>query len=112
VTEYEKSYKKMFIAYHDLYYAPINNQEPDMSTRQSGHNSRSKYLYSSRHRAVLLSEALGYLETNSAIEPHKADAEVTDPTREACPGGTFLRGKYTGVVDGECRKISQFSSDG
>jgi len=29
-TDYEKSYKKEFIAYYDLYYALINNQVPDM----------------------------------------------------------------------------------
>jgi len=38
-TEYEKSYKKEFIAYMDLYYAPINNQAPDMSIPRSGRNS-------------------------------------------------------------------------
>jgi len=30
-TVYENSYKKEFIAYYDLSYAPINNQAPDMS---------------------------------------------------------------------------------
>ena len=38
-TEYEKSYKKEFIAYYDLYYEPINNQAPDMSIPRSGLNS-------------------------------------------------------------------------
>jgi len=88
-TEYEKSYKKEFIAYYDLYYASINNQAPDMSIPRSGLNSRSKHLYSSRHRADILSDALAYLETDSEIEPPEADAEVTDPTREACPAGIF-----------------------
>ena len=88
-TEYEKSYKKEFIAYYDLYYAPINNQAPDMSIPRSGLNSRSKHLYSSRHRAVILSEALAYIETDSEIEPPEPDAEATDPTREACPAGIF-----------------------
>jgi len=60
-----------------------------MSIPLSGLNSRSKHLYPSRHRAVILSEALVYLETNSEIEPPKADAEVTDPTHEACPAGIF-----------------------
>jgi len=68
-TEYEKSYKKQFIGYYDLYYAPINNQAPDMSIPRSGLNSRSKHLYPSRHRAVILSEALAYLKTDSEIEP-------------------------------------------
>jgi len=86
-TEYEKSYKKEFIAYYDLYYAPINNQAPDMSIPRSGLNSRSKLIYSSRHRAVILSEAPAYLETDSEIEPPEADADVTDPTCEACPAG-------------------------
>jgi len=67
-TEYEKSYKTEFIAYYDLYYAPINNQAPDMSIPRSGLNSRSKHLYSSRHRVVILSEALAYIETDSEIE--------------------------------------------
>jgi len=57
-TEYEKSYKKEFIAYYDLYYAPINDQALDMSIPWSGLNSRSKHLYSSRHKAVILNEAL------------------------------------------------------
>jgi len=43
-TEYEKSYKKEFIAYYDLYYVSINNQAPDMSIPRSGLNSRSKHL--------------------------------------------------------------------
>jgi len=60
-----------------------------MSIQLSGLNSRSKHLYPSRHRAVILSEALVYLETDSEIEPPKADAEVTDPTHEACPAGIF-----------------------
>jgi len=60
-----------------------------MSIPRSGLNSRSKRLYSSRHRAVILSEALAYRETDSEIEPSKADAQVTDPTPEACPAGTF-----------------------
>jgi len=88
-TGYEKSYKKEFIAYYDLYYAPINNQAPDMSIPRSGLNSRSKLIYSSRHRAVILSEGPAYLETDSEIEQPEADAEVTDPTCEACPAGIF-----------------------
>jgi len=86
-TEYEKSYKKKFLAYYDLYYAPINNQVPDMLISQSGLNSRSKHLYSSRHRAVILSEALEYLETDSEIEPPESDTVVTDPTHETCLAG-------------------------
>jgi len=88
-TEYEKSYQKEFIAYYDLYYAPINNQAPDMSIIRSGLNSRSKQIYSTRHRAVIVSEALAYIETDSEIEPREPDAEATDPTREACPAGIF-----------------------
>jgi len=38
-TEYEKSYKKEFLAYYHLYYAPINNQAPDISIPRSGLNS-------------------------------------------------------------------------
>jgi len=30
-----------------------------------------------------------YLETNSEIEPPVSDTQVTDPTPEACPAGTF-----------------------
>jgi len=88
-TEYEKSYKKEFIAYYDLYNAPINNQAPDMSIPRSGLNSRSKHLYSLRHRAVILSEALVYIETDSEIEPPEPDAQATDPTHEACPARIF-----------------------
>jgi len=60
-TAHEKSYEKEFIAYYDLYYAPINNQAPEISIPRSGLNSGSKHLYSLRHRAVILSEALAYL---------------------------------------------------
>jgi len=60
-----------------------------MSIPHSGLNSRSKHLYSSRHRAVILSEALAYIQTNSEIEPPEPDAEAMDPTREACPAGIF-----------------------
>jgi len=62
-----------------------------MSIPRSGLNSRSKHLYSSRHRAVILSEALAYIETDSEIEPPEPDSEVTNPTREACPGGFFYK---------------------
>jgi len=92
-TEYEKSYEKEFIPYYDLYYAPINNQAPDMSILQSGLNRRSKQLYSSRHGAVILSAALAYIESDSAIPPPKPDAEGMDPTREACPPGIFYEAK-------------------
>ena len=47
-TEYEKSYIKEFIVYYDLYYAPIDNQAPDMSIPPCGLNSRSKHRYSLR----------------------------------------------------------------
>jgi len=86
-TEYEKSYKKELIASYDLYYARINNQAPDTSIPRSGLNCRSKHLCSLRHRAVILTEALAYIETNSEIEPPTADAEATDPTCEACLAG-------------------------
>ena len=88
-TEYEKSYKKGFIAYYELYYARINNQAPDMSIPRSGLNSRSKNLYSSRHRPVILSKALAYIESDSDIEPPEPDTEATDPPREASPAGIY-----------------------
>jgi len=88
-TVYEKSYKKEFIAYYHFYYAPINNQAPHIAIPRSGLNSRSKQLYSSRLRAVILSEALAYIETDSEIDPPAPDPEATDPTREACPAGIF-----------------------
>jgi len=47
-TEYEKSSIKEFIAYYYLYYAPIDNQAPDMLILPCGLNSRSKHLYCSR----------------------------------------------------------------
>ena len=81
--------KKEFIAYYDLYYAAINNLAPDMSIQRSGLNSRSKHLYSSRHRAVIPSEALAYIKTDSEIEPPEPDDEATDPTGEAGPRGIF-----------------------
>ena len=61
-----------------------------MSIPQSGLNSVSKHLHFLRHRAVIQSEALAYLETDSEIEPSQPDAEVTDPTRQACPAGSFF----------------------
>jgi len=62
-----------------------------MSIPRSGLNSRSKHLYASRHRAVILSEALAYIETNSEIELPEPDAAATDPTREACPAGILYK---------------------
>jgi len=93
-AEYEKSYKMEFIADYDLYYAPINIQTPDRSIPWSSLTSLSKYLSSSRHRAVILREALAYIETDTEIEPPEPDAEATDPTREACPAGIFMRQIY------------------
>jgi len=92
-TEYEKPYKTEFIAYYDLYHAPINNQAPDMSIGRTGLNSRSQHLYSLRHRAVIRSEALAYIATDSEIEPPEPDAEATDPTCEACSAGIFYEAK-------------------
>jgi len=63
-----------------------------MSIPWTGLNSGSKHVYSSRHRAVILSEALAYIETALEIEPPDPDAEATDPTREACPAGIFYEG--------------------
>jgi len=60
-----------------------------VSIPRSGLNRQSKHLYSLRHTAVILSEALAYIKTDSEIEPPKPDAEATDPTREACPAGIF-----------------------
>jgi len=90
-TEYENSHKKEFIAYYDLYYPLINNQAADMSIPRSGLPSGSKHLYSSRYRAVILSEALAYIENDSEIEPPEADTEATDPTREASRAGIFYK---------------------
>jgi len=72
-----------------------------MSIPQSGLNSRSKHLYSSRLRAVIRSEALAYIETNSEIEPPKADAEATDPTHESCAAGIFYEATIL-----ECWKVN------
>jgi len=60
-----------------------------MSIPWSGLSRQSKHLYSSKHRGVILSEALAYIETDSEIELPEPDAEATDPTREACPAGIF-----------------------
>jgi len=62
-----------------------------MSIPRSIHNRRSQYLYVSRHRAVILTEALAYLETNPEIEPREPDAALTDPTHGACPPGIFYK---------------------
>jgi len=92
-TEYEKSYKKEFILYYDLYYAPINHQAPEMSIPQSGLNRRSKHPDTSRHRGVIQSEALGYLKTDSEIKPPNADAVATDRTRKVCPSIHYTAGQ-------------------
>jgi len=60
-----------------------------MSIPRSRLNTRSNHLYSSRHRAVILSEALAYHETDKEIELPEPEAEVTVPTCEACPAGIF-----------------------
>jgi len=65
-----------------------------MSIPPSGPNSRSKHLYSSRHKLVILRETLAYLETDSEIAPPEADAEFTETTREPCPAGIFMRQIY------------------
>jgi len=57
-TEYQKSYKKEFIVYYNLYYTLINNEAPDMSIPRSGLNIGHKHRDSSRYRAVILREAL------------------------------------------------------
>jgi len=75
--------------YYDRYYAPINERVPDMPIARNGLNLRSKHLYSQRHRAVTLRQALAYLQTDSEMELPGPDAEVTDPTPEACPAGIF-----------------------
>jgi len=114
-TELEKSYKKELIAYYDLYYARINHhQAPDMSIPRSGLNSRSKHLYSARQRAVIQSEALAYIETDSQIEPPDPDAQATDPTREACPAGIFYEAnilKWRKVNAGRFCNLAPMASD-
>jgi len=62
-----------------------------MSIPWSGLNSQSNHIYTSRHRAVVLGEALAYIEADSQIEPPEPDAEATDPTCEACPAGIFYK---------------------
>ena len=104
-TEYEKSYKTEFIASYDLYYAPINNQAPDMSIPCSGLNSRSKDLYFSRQRAVVLSEALAYMETNSEIEPPEPHTVAKHPTCEACPAGNFYEANILDWWKGNLRRF-------
>ena len=52
-------------------------------------NCRSKHLYSARHRAVILCEALAYIVTDSEIEPPEPEPEATDPTHECCPALIF-----------------------
>jgi len=65
-----------------------------MSILRSGLHSESKHLYSWRQGAVILREARVYGKTDSEIEPPKPDAEVMDPTHEACPAGIFMRQIY------------------
>jgi len=86
---YEKSYKKEFIGYYDLYYAPMNAQGPDTPIPRSGLNSRSKHLHGSRQRAITISEALAYIESDSEIEPPDSAAEDIDPTHDESPTGIF-----------------------
>ena len=88
-TEYEKSYKKEFIAYYDLHYAPTNSQAPDTPIPRSSLNSRSKRMHDSRQRAIMVSEALAYIESDSEIEPPEPVAEASDSTLEASPAGIF-----------------------
>ena len=113
-TDYGKSYKKEFLAYYDLYYASINIQAPDMSIPQCCLNSRSKHLYPSRHRAVILCETLVYLKTNCNIEPPKPDGQVTDPTCQAWPAGiSYKANKLEGwkVSGGRFPNVSPMARD-
>ena len=100
-TEYEMSYKKEFIVYYDLYNPPINNQAADVSIPRSGLNCQSKYLYSARHKAIILSKALPDLETDSEIEPLEPDAALMNPTWEACLAEIFYKAN---ILD--CSKVN------
>jgi len=86
---YEKSYKEEFIGYYDLYYAPMNAQVPDTPIPRSGLNSRSKHLHGSRERAITISEALAYIESDSEIGPPNSATEDIDPTHDKSPTGIF-----------------------
>ena len=46
--QYEKSYRKVFLAYYNLHYAPRNIPYPQTPILHSSLNSRSKHLYRSR----------------------------------------------------------------
>jgi len=104
-TAYDKSYKKEFIGYNDLYYAPMNAQGPDTPIPRSGQNSQSKYLHGSRPRAIMICETLGYLESDSEIEPRIRPPKISIPgmtraqlgfsTRQIfCSGGRLRLGDF------------------
>ena len=76
-----------------------------MSIPCSGLNSRSKHLYFSRHRAVVVSEALAYMETNSEIEPPEPHTVATHPTCEACPAGNFYEANILEWWKGNLRRF-------
>ena len=86
---YEKSYKQAFIAYYDRHYAPKNAQGPETPIPRNGLNSRLKHLHGSRPRAIVVSEALVYIESDSEIEPPEPPAEAIELGHNPSPGGFF-----------------------
>ena len=113
-TEYEKSYKKEFIAYYDLHYAPTNSQAPDTPIPRSSQNSQSKRMHDSRYRAIMVSEALAYMESNSEIETPEPVAEASDSTLEASPAVIFYKAnilEWWKVNTGRFPNLSRMARD-
>jgi len=85
-----------------------------MSIPRSGLNSRFKHLSYWRNRAVILSEAQVYHETDSEIEPAEPDPEIIDPTWEACPARSFYKAnilKWWKVNAGRLSNLGQLAWD-
>jgi len=93
-TEYEKSYKKAFIAYYDHHYEPKNAPGAETPIPRNGLNSRLKHLHGSRPRASVVSEALVYIESDSDIEPPEPLTDDIDPGHNPSPAGFFTRQIY------------------
>ncbi|KAG0638461.1 hypothetical protein HOY80DRAFT_1047545 [Tuber brumale] len=83
-TDYEKLYRKEFIAYYDLHYTPINTRCPDTPILQSGLNSQSKHLYGSRLRTII-NEGLAYIKLESEVAPQEPATRASDSMPDTNP---------------------------
>jgi len=92
----------------------MNAQGPDTPIPRSGLNSRYKHLHISRQRAITISEALAYIESDSEIEPPNSAAEDIDPTHDESSTGIFYEAnilEWWKVNPGRFPNLSRMARD-